>query len=281
MSIVSDIASSRELLLNLTRRELKGKYKGSALGWGWSLLNPLASMAVFTLVFSLVLRSTPPPGQRTHIDVYALWLLCGLLVWNFISNGVTTGIASLTANSNLIKKVWFPRETLVLSTVLSLVVTLLIELLVLSVALAFFGNVVAAWLPIVVVLIVLLTLFVTGLALALSVANVYFRDLQYLITIGLQIWFYSTPIIYPATLIHDRLVVADPLHPLRHLHPHLWDLYQANPAYSFVEAFRDCLYDEQIPSAGRLGYLAAWSLVSLVVGYWVFKRYEGRLAEEL
>ena len=276
MSLVADIRDSRELLLNLTRRELKGKYKGSFLGWGWSLINPLATMAVFTLVFSIVLRGNPPPGARTGIDVYALWLLCGLLVWNLISNGLTAGIASLTANSNLIKKVWFPRETLVLSTVLALVVTLVIELLVLSVALVFFGNVVLPWLPIVALLIALLTVFVTGLALALSVANVYFRDLQYLISIGLQIWFYATPIIYPADRVRDT-------HAMQHAFRGIswWDVYQANPAYVFVEAFRDCLYDEQIPSAGRLGYLAAWSVVSLVVGYWVFKRYEGRLAEEL
>jgi ABC-2 type transport system permease protein len=274
--VLSELASSRELMLNLTRRELKGKYKGSALGWGWSLVNPLATMAVFTFVFSLVLRSNPPHGDRTGIDVYALWLLCGLLVWNLISNGLTAGIASLTANSNLIKKVWFPRETLVLSTVLALVVTLVIELLVLSVALAFFGNIVVPWLPVVVLLIALLALFVTGLALALSVANVYFRDLQYLISIGLQIWFYATPIIYPARLVHESDSLQKSFAGVS-----LWDVYQANPAYVFVESFRDCLYDERVPSVGRLGYLVAWSVVSLVVGYWVFKRYEGRLAEEL
>jgi ABC-type polysaccharide/polyol phosphate export permease len=276
VSLVADIRDSRELLLNLTRRELKGKYKGSVLGWGWSLINPLATMAVFTFVFSLVLRTPPPHGARTDIDVYAVWLLCGLLVWNLIANGITTGIGSLTANSNLIKKVWFPRETLVLSTVLALVVTMLIEVGVLSVALGFFGNLVLPWLPIVVLLIALLTLFVTGLALALSVANVYFRDLQYLISIGLQIWFYATPIIYPASFVRRSSE-------LKHSFAGVsgWDVYQANPAYAFVEAFRDCLYDEQIPSLGRLGYLVAWSLVSLVVGYWVFKKYEGRLAEEL
>lgn len=274
MSVLSELSGSRELLANLTARELKGKYKGSVLGWGWSLLNPLATMAVYTLVFSFVLRVKVPVGERTGIKVFALWLLCGLLVWNLISNGMTTGVASLTNNSNLIKKVWFPRETLVLSTVFALVVTLAIELGVVSVALAFVGNVVLPWLPIVVLLIALLTMFVTGLALALSVANVYFRDLQYLISIGLQIWFYMTPIIYPAYLVeaqksHELLGVS------------IWTIYQLNPAFAFVESFRDCLYDEQVPSAGRLVYVAAWSVVILVVGYWVFKRYEGRLAEEL
>lgn len=275
MSVVSDLVASRELLGNLTRRELKGKYKGSVLGWGWSLLNPVATMLVFTFVFSLVLRQTPPPGARTGIDVYALWLLCGLLVWNLVANGVSAGMASLTTNANLIKKVWFPRETLVLSTVVALVVSLLVELLVLSVALAFFGNVVLPWLPVVLVLTGLLTAFVTGLALVLAVANVYFRDLQYLVGIGLQIWFYATPVIYPAALVHAQLAGKQVLG------VSMWSLYQLNPAYAFVEAFRDSLYDEQVPSAGRLAYLAAWAVVSLVLGAWVFRRYEGKLAEEL
>lgn len=274
MSAFNEVAASRELLTNLTARELKGKYKGSVLGWGWSLLNPLATMAIYTFVFSFVLRVQVPVGERTGIKVFALWLLCGLLVWNLISNGMTGGIASLTNNSNLIKKVWFPRETLVLSTVFALVTTLAIELAVLSVALAFYGNVVLLWLPIVVLLVALLTLFVTGLALALSVANVYFRDLQYLVSIGLQIWFYTTPIIYPAGLVEDQKATEV-------LGVSIWTIYQLNPSYAFVESFRDVLYDERVPSAGRLGYVAAWSLVSVVVGYFVFKRYEGRLAEEL
>ncbi|MCU1587222.1 MAG: type transporter [Frankiales bacterium] len=274
--MLADLVGARELLLNLTRRELKGKYKGSTLGWGWSLVNPLATMLVFTFVFRLVLRSPPPHGERTGLHVYALWLLCGLLVWNFISNGLTAGIGSLTANGNLIKKVWFPRETLVLSTVLALVVSLVIELLVLSVALGIYGNLVLPWLPVVVVLVALLTLFVTGLALALSVANVYFRDLQYLIGIGLQIWFYGTPIIYPARLVHSQNALSHSFAGIS-----LWDVYRANPAYGFVEAFRDCLYDEQVPSLGRMAYIVAWSVLSVLIGYWVFKRYEGRLAEEL
>ncbi len=274
MSVVSELSASRELLANLTQRELKGKYKGSVLGWGWSLLNPLATMVVFSFVFSFVLRVPVTVGERTGIKVFALWLLCGLLVWNLISNGMTAGIASLTANDNLIKKVWFPRETLVLSTVFALVVTLGIELVVLSVALAFYGNVVLLWLPIVLLLVLLLTLFVTGLALALSVANVYFRDLQYLVSIGLQIWFYATPVIYPSSLVKAQQATQV-------LGVSIWTLYQLNPAFTFVEAFRDCLYDERVPSVGRFAYLVVWSLGTLVVGYVVFRRYEGRLAEEL
>ena len=274
MTVLNEVAESRELLVNLTARELKGKYKGSILGWGWSLVNPLATMAIYTVVFSFFLKVQVPVGQRTGIKVFALWLVCGLLVWNLMSNAIAAGMASLTSNGNLIKKVWFPRETLVLSTVLALVATLGIELLVLGVALAFAGNVVLLWLPGVILMMFLLMLFVTGLALALSVANVYFRDLQYLVSIGLQMWFYLTPIIYPPSLVFARRgqEIAG---------VSIWTLYQLNPAYTFVESFRDLLYDEHYPSLGRIAYCAAWSLGSLAVGFFVFRRYEGRLAEEL
>lgn len=272
--MLRELASSRELVVNLTQRELKGKYKRSALGWAWSLLNPIATMLIFTVVFRFVLRVPVPVGESTGIEVFALWLLCGLLVWNLISSGMSGGIAALIGNANLIKKVYFPREALVIAAVLALVVSLLIELGVLALALAFFGNVVVLWLPVVALLVALLTVFTLGLALVLSVANVYFRDLQYFVTIFLQLWFYATPVIYPISLVEDRAATEV-------LGVSVLTLYELNPAVTFVEAFRDVLYDLQWPSAGRWAELVVWSTVSLVAGVLVFRRFEGRLAEEL
>lgn len=269
-----ELARSRELVSNLTQRELKGKYKRSLLGWGWSLVNPLATMAIYTLVFSFVLRVDAPPGERTGIDVFALWLLCGLLAWNFVSGSITAGINALVSNGNLIKKVYFPREALVASAVLALVITLGIELGVLAVALLIFGNVVLPWLPVLAVLVVLLTAFAMGIALGLSVLNVYFRDAQYFVGIFLQLWFYATPILYPVSYVQAKAGIEV-------LGVSVYTLYQLNPMAQFVEAFRDVLYDQRFPTAATLGYLLAWSAVSLVVGFWVFTRHEGRLAEEL
>lgn len=274
MSALRELAARRELVLNLTQRELKGKYKRSALGWAWSLLNPLATMLIFTVVFRFVLRVPIPVGESTGIRVFALWLLCGLLVWNLISNGMNGGIAALVGNANLIKKVYFPREALVVSAVLALVVTLLIELGVLAVALAFFGNVVVLWLPVLVLLLALVTAFTLGLALMLSVANVYFRDMQYFVAIFLQLWFYATPIIYPIELVEAQRGTEV-------LGVSILTLYNLNPAVTFVEAFRDVLYDLQWPGPDRWGAMLAWAVVSMVVGVRVFRRFEGRLAEEL
>ncbi len=258
----------------MTARELKGKYKRSVLGWGWSLVNPLATMAIYTLVFRFVLQVKAPAGQRTGINVFALWLLCGLVPWNFVSNSLTGGINALVSNGNLIKKVYFPRETLVASAVFALVVTMAIELGVLSVALLFFGNVVLLWLPALVLLVGLITVFAMGIALGLSVVNVYFRDAQYLVGIFLQLWFYITPIVYPIRYVQAKAGVHV-------LGVSVYTLYQLNPMAEFVEAFRSVLYDLQVPPIHTLVAVTLWSVGTLLIGFAVFRRYQGRLAEEL
>ena len=274
MTTLSELSASRELMANLTLRELRSKYKRSVLGWTWSLVNPLVTMAIFTVVFRFFLRVAPPVGDPSGLNNFAFFLLCGLLPWNFMSSTLGAGIGSLVANGNLIKKVYFPREVVVASTVLAGDVAFLIEMGVLAVALLFVGNMVLPWLVGVLVLIVLLSLFVLGLSLALSVVNVYFQDVQYLIGIAMQVWFYATPIVYPQTLVPDVAHVAGFEVPVR-------TLYGFNPMVRFVEAFRDCLYDLRLPNLSTMAYLTSVSLGSLVIGAFIFSRLQHRLAEEL
>src|ERR671918_537688 len=127
MPKISDLTSRRELFLNLTLRELRTKYKRSVLGWTWSLLNPLTTMLVYSIVFGIVLRVEPPVGDPSGLDNFAMFLLCGLLPFNYLSNGMNGSLDALLANNNLIRKVYFPREVLVVSTVASLLITLLVE----------------------------------------------------------------------------------------------------------------------------------------------------------
>jgi ABC-type polysaccharide/polyol phosphate export permease len=269
VTTVGDIAASRELLWNLTLRELRGKYKRSALGWTWSLVNPLVTMVIFTVVFGVFLKAEPGAGDPSGLDVFALWLLCALLAWNFLANTLNGGALALVGNGNLIKKVYFPRQTLVGAVAGANLVTLLIELGVLCVAMLIAGNNVLPWIPGILLVTVLLTVFVTGLALALSVLNVYFRDTQHFLSILLQIWFYASPIVYPSVLVRDHVTGI------------AWAVYEANPFYRFAEAYRNLFYDLRWPSAATLGILLAWSAVSIVVGWWTFGKLEGRLAEEL
>lgn len=271
MTSVAELAESRELFVNLTLRELRGKYKRSILGWTWSLLNPLATMVIFTLVFRFFLKVGAEPGDPSGLHVFALFLLCGLLPWNFLSNGMSGSMGALIANSNLIKKVFFPREILVASNVASWVVSFLLELGVLAVVLVGFGNMVLPWLVPTVGLVLIQIMFVVGLGLLLSVLNVYFRDVQHFIGILLQIWFYATPIVYPITYVSKALVNR----------PALFTLYKLNPMVRFVEAYRDCLYDLRFPPLLDTLYLFGISAATLALGVYVFSKLEPKLAEEL
>ncbi len=265
MSSLTELARSRELMVNLTLRELRSKYKRSFLGWTWSLLNPLASMLVFTVVFRVFLGLEIPQGDPSGMRNFAFFLLCGLLPWNFLSNSVSGSMAVLVSNSNLIKKVYFPREVLVGANVASWVVALLLELAVLTVALQVAGNLVVPWLVPVLFLVSVQTAFVVGVGLVLSVLNVYFRDIQHLVGILLQIWFYATPIVYPLEEVPGDLL--------------FW--YKLNPMVRFVEAYRDCLYDLRFPPLVDTLYLVAVSAAALCLGLFVFARLEPKLAEEL
>jgi ABC-2 type transport system permease protein len=271
MTPIAELTRYHELLRNLTQRELKGKYKRSTLGWAWSLINPLAQMATFSIVFGVFFDAPVPTGDPSGLQVFALFLVCGLLPWTFLANGLQQGSGALVANANLVKKVWFPRELLVASVSLAGTVSFAIELGVLAVVLLVAGNLVLPWLPAVALLVVVQLAFVLGLSLLLAAANVYFRDLEHLIGIGLQLWFYATPIIYPISLVQDAFVDR----------PGLLDLYSLNPMLKFVEAYRDLLYSLRAPEAATLAYLVAWAAAALLVGRWAFGRLEGRLAEEL
>ncbi len=274
MRVVSELVESRDLLANLTLRELRGKYKRSVLGWTWSMLNPLATMAIFSVVFKVFLKIQIPDGNPSGLNNFPAYLLCGLLPWNFLANGMNGSMGTLLGNAGLIKKVYFPRQILVLATVTSLGVDFLIEVAVLAVFLLILGNMVLPWLIPAVVLMVILAGFVIGIGLIVSVVNVYFRDLQYLVGIGLQFWFYATPIVYPITLVPESRVVGGWDIPVR-------KIYSLNPMVKFVEGFRDVFYDLRMPSLASVAYMFACSVVVLVVGTIVFRRFEPRLAEEL
>lgn len=277
MSLVGELKDSRGLLANLTLREVRGKYKRTLLGQGWSLLNPIATLLIFTLVFGFVLRVPVPVGEPSGLQVFALFLACGLIPWAFFSNAVTTGMGALISNANLLRKVFFWRPTLVLATVFSWNVTFAIELLVLVAALLIFAAMPLPWLPLLVVAVVLLTLFSLGVALLLSIANVYFRDTQHFVSIGLQLWFYATPIVYPYSLIQDqaqRMRAAGNGFPLEFL-------YRLNPMERFVSVFRALLYDNTWPAWSDVLFCLLAAAVSVTLGLWVFTRSQHRLVEEL
>ncbi len=268
-SSLAELRNSRGLLVNLTLREIRGKYKRTALGQLWSLLNPVAQMVTYSVVFSIVLRGNhPKAGNPSGLDVFALWLTCGLLPWLFFQNVMTSGMGALIANANLIQKVYFPRSALVISSGLALVFTFTIEMSVLTIALLVFGGSPLLYLPATLFYMVVLFGLGLGLSFILSIGNVYFRDTQHFISIAMQIWFYATPIIYPISVVSGS-------------HPGAVKYYRLNPIERFTEIFRNTMYDGRWPTFADGAYVVVWAVAALVIGYGVFIRYEGRLAEEL
>lgn len=271
-SAVKELLASRDLLGNLTLRELRSKYRGTALGQGWSLLHPIALLAIYAVVFSSILRVQPPVGSPSGLDSFVLWLATALLPFLFVSTVVTAGMGTLVGNANLIKKVYFPRESLVLATALACLVTFLVEYVVLHVAILLFGGrVTIPLLLVTLVLVAMLFLFAVGLALAASVVNVFFRDTQHLMALVMQAWLYATPVIYPISLVESRLG-EDTLG---------FRVYELNPMTGFVESLRDTVYDGRMPSGGTVLYLALVTAAVLVGGHLLFRLHEGALAEEL
>jgi ABC-2 type transport system permease protein len=277
---LAELSESRELLANLTSRELRGKYKRSVLGWSWSLINPLVTMGIFYVVFGVILGAGKGvEGHPSGLANFALYLAIGLLPWGFLANGMTGSIGSLIANANLVKKVYFRREILVFSAVGAFLVTFLIEMLVLCVVLLVVGNNILPWLPVVIAVIAVQTLFVTGMGLTVSVLNVYFRDTQHFLSIFLQLWFYATPIVYPLALVRDK-IAGHPLF-IGSWHVPMQGIYEANPMVRFVKIYHALLYDLRAPAWGDVAYVVTVAVVVLLIGYRIFLRFEPRLAEEL
>jgi lipopolysaccharide transport system permease protein len=278
MRYLKEVLDSRELLANLTLREIRGQYKRTIFGQLWSLVNPLASMLVYTIVFAFILRVTPEPGNPSGLDIFAVWLLCGLLPWAFFANVVQQGMGSLIGNAGLVQKVYFSRIVLPLSKVGSVGYNWLFEMGVLVVVLVLCGAFVWPWLPFVLVMMVLLAVFAAGLALMLAVANVHFRDTQYFVSILMQIWMYLTPIIYPLSLVQAQ---SDAHGGLFGTQVTILDVYRLNPLERFVAVFRQLLYDNRWPDLHDVLLCAIWAAGALVVGVWIFRRNEKGLAEAL
>lgn len=266
---LEELRRSRNLLWNLTLRELRAKYRRSLLGWAWSMLNPLSSMLIYTFVFAIVFGAEAPVGDPSGLQVYGLYLLCGILPWGFFLMVTNLGMASLIGNAGLVRKVAFARETLVFAQSIFGLVQFSIEMALLTVALILFGSPLWPWIPVAMLLMVVLAVYATGFALAFSASAVYFRDLRYLWTIVSQMLFFGTPIIYSPDKLQGKL--PEPLE----------TLWEWNPMAVFLGEFRRMLYSGAAPHWNKMAYLVAVSAVSFVCGYAIFIRLSRRVAEEL
>lgn len=260
------ILQFRGLLAVLTSRELKARYRGSVLGFLWSLVNPLLLLSVYTFVFNYVF--TP---RAAGADPYALFVVCGLFPWIWISTSLLEGAMSLIGNGGLIRKAVFPAELLPLVSVLANLVHLLFAIPVVAVALAigrYLGYPVGGASALLLPLVLLLELpFVAGLTLLVSTLNVHFKDVRDLLANLLTLLFFLTPVLYPLTTLHDL--------------PLLRGLVQVNPFTPFTLAWQEVLFAGICPPPERWLHMAAVSLIAWTLGTWLFERLRETLAEAL
>jgi ABC-type polysaccharide/polyol phosphate export permease len=259
----------RGLIGNFASRELKGKYKGSVLGSAWSLINPLATLAVYSIVFGFFLRFPVPVAGNGELQNFPIYLFTGLVVWNSFYAISTGSMSALMGAGPLLRKIHFPPFAPVVGNALAASNQMAIELGLLLVIFVLALNV--GWTFLLIpLLVVLLAAFSLGLGLFLSMLNARFRDVNYIVAVALNLLFYSAPIVYPISFVTDRYDE----------HPWL-RLYEYNPITAFVQAFRNALYDLEFPGWDRLGYLVLVSALTLIVGWWFFQRGAQDVSEEL
>ncbi len=254
-----DLWSYRELIRNLVVRDLKVRYKNSAFGFAWSLLNPLFMMVVLSVVFSLVFERASP------VENFPAFLVAGLIPWNFTNTSLTRAVSSVVENSRLVKKVFFPREVIPLSVVLANFAHFLLAIPVLLIILMFLGVMPNPKILLLPPLILIHLELVLGIALFISCVNVFYRDMGVALDVLLQGWFFATPIFY-----HHWIL------PLWLQKPAM-----VNPLAAIITAYRDVLIFGRFPDRNfTLGALVSSTLI-FVIGFAVFTRYASVFAEEV
>lgn len=258
MNIFKELYQYREMIRSLIHRDLRGRYKGSVLGFLWTFINPLLQLGIYTIVFSSIMRM--------GIDDYYLFLFVALIPWMFCTSSIMGGSTCILANQNLVTKIYFPREVLPIAVVTSNFINMLYcFVIVLSVVLIFSNNVnFEAWLylPVVAMLEYILVL---GLAFFFSSLTVYFRDLEHILGILTMGWQFLTPVMYSVDMVPQEYMT----------------LFNLNPMTPIITVYRDVLYYGRIPHLDTLSAGLIFSILILIIGFTVFNKLKRRFAEEL
>ena len=263
MSTPAQVWSYRTLIANLAQRELKSKYKRSFLGWSWSLINPAATLGIYTVVFGYFLKAVPPEMGNGD-QSFALYLFSGLVIWNLFAGVINTSISTFSGAGQLLTRTYFPPECPVIAGLLTVLIQAALEFVILMFFMLIVGNV--GWQVVLVLPIyLLLSCFSFGVGLVLGVANIRFRDVFYLVGIGLQVLFYATPIVYPLDIVPENAQ----------------RILAFNPMSSFVYSMRQCVYSIQLPTVTNWAVMVLAATVSLVGGWMIFSRWAPTVIEEL
>lgn len=262
----------RELIRNLVIRDLKVRYRNSTLGVLWSLVNPMMMMIVFTVVFTVIARTT-------EINKFPVFVLCAILPWNFFSFSVIGSIRSIVDNSPLVSKVYFPREVLPIAVVLANLVNFLIALTVLFVFILIFQIPITPWILLLPVVIIVQVIFIIGVGLIMATVNVFYRDTQVIMEVLMQAWFFLTPIFYPGDILPRN-------YPIGGFTLDVWRWMNIlNPMASIISTYRVILYGVGNGGAQPEFYFFMRTLLTaiavLVIGAIIFYRFSPKFGEEV
>lgn len=258
MSALRELYDYRQMIFSLVKRDLRGRYKGSVLGFLWTFLNPLLQLVVYTLVFSVIMRA--------GIEDYYIFLFVALVPWLFFSSALTGGAGSVLASKDMVKKIYFPREVMPIAYVTTSFVNMLLSFLVVL-AVLFVTGFGCNWramlyLPVIMIVEYILAL---GIALLASALTVYLRDLEYILGIVAMAWQFLTPVMYSSEMVPEQLL----------------PVFNLNPMTPVIEAYRQILYYQQIPQVSTLLHAFVLGIVFVFVGFIVFRRLQRGFAEEL
>ncbi len=248
----------RELLKTSVKKEIRGKYKASFLGVLWSFINPLLQVIVYAIIFPFLMRNT---GEH-----YIIYLVTGIIPWTYFVNVLNSCVTSIKANSGIIKKVYFPRVILPLSSALSGLINFFISCVIILVA-CLVSGVGISWHIILVPLIALIEgIFALGVGLILGAIDAYFQDMEYIVGFITQLWFYGTPIVYYLSSFNTTSMIAT--------------LVTLNPLTTIMNSYRAVFMEHVIPDMQALGIVGLISLVVLCIGYLIFSKLEKGFAEQ-
>ncbi|MCI8962654.1 MAG: ABC transporter permease [Eubacterium sp.] len=258
MNTLREIYEYRTMIVSLIRRDLRGRYKGSALGFAWTFLNPLLQLGVYTVVFSIIMRA--------GIEDYYLFLFVALIPWLFFSTSVSAGASCVMAQKEMVKKIYFPREVLPIAHVTCQLVNMLLSFVVVFAVLLLSGKGISLqallYLPIVIVAEYFLAISIT---MIVSAVTVYLRDLEHVLVILTMAWQFLTPVMYSIDMVPEELR----------------SIFNINPMTPIIVAYRDILYYKRLPEIGNLLHGFVLSTILLVIGWLVFGRLKKHFAEEM
>jgi ABC-type polysaccharide/polyol phosphate export permease len=249
----------RDLLAQLINRELVQRYKQSVLGYFWVILNPLAQMLVMSFVFSQIFNT-----QNLGVP-YPLFLFAALLPWTLFSQSLTSSVTALVSNSNLLSKIYFPREVLVLSVIFARIVDFLFATAILIFMMIFYHQTITWQILWVIPIFLIQLLFTYGLGLFFAAANLFYRDVQYLLNLIVLVWMYLTPIMYNANIFPEK---------------YQW-VFQINPLSVIVNAYREVILNGHHPNFFSLTIALFLAVIICALGFQIFKKLEGQFADSV